>query len=588
MTWCMIAMTSCEKLDFNKFVIGNPYTGLYQGKECVIIIDYAEEGNIKGRFYLDNDNMINSPISFSTNLKKNGKGKLWIKDVEKELRKVKVEEGRAEGEIDKMQFSLNLYHEPDLHFNPQFIEPCYEVTVEHSRVYAKNVEGFWSSFPDTGESFVSIYREKISDLLVKEKLDLDMDLYYPKVLVKGNSRPLLVLIHGGAFYNGDKKDIGYPQLGMYFAERGYVVASINYRLGYLPIGSDVNRAGYRALQDAHASICYLIHNANEFGIDTTNIFTAGTSAGAITALNLAFMREENRPDDTREGGTIRWVNSTLSKVRKVIRRVGGYLGFNLDFDYQQALEDLGKDLGLDTDLGPIDLVSDTLSRPFHIKGVVNMWGAVHSLEMLKNSKQTDILSFHGDSDRIVPYIYGFPFDHVFEDAANSIFDKAPKAISDLGRDFIDKGKPFNEWAFTPLHGSSQIHDKAISLGLHSKLLTVYGGIHSLHQVDFETLSVFFYDTILPEMNRFLYETLVGNKPVRLEHAGSWVEALNTDNVDELHWQVDGGVVINGQGEFKKKILLFGDASRHNVIVGGKYKNGIEFCLSIPENELDAK
>jgi acetyl esterase/lipase len=91
-------------------------------------------------------------------------------------------------------------------------------------------------------------------------------------------------------------------MGHYFAERGYVVASINYRLGFFPLAPSVDRAGYRALQDAHAAVCYLIANADEFGIDTSNIFAAGTSAGAITALNLAFMEEKNRPESTKENG----------------------------------------------------------------------------------------------------------------------------------------------------------------------------------------------------------------------------------------------------------------------------------------------
>ena len=60
---------------------------------------------------------------------------------------------------------------------------------------------------------------------------LDMDLYKP--LGDGNTcRPLLVLVHGGAFVVGTKEDGNMVSLAREMASRGYVVASINYRLGW--------------------------------------------------------------------------------------------------------------------------------------------------------------------------------------------------------------------------------------------------------------------------------------------------------------------------------------------------------------------
>ena len=320
----------------------------------------------------------------------------------------------------------------------------------------------------------------------------------------------------------------------------------------------MDRAGYRALQDAHAATCYLISKADEYGIDTTKIFAAGASAGAITALNLAFMRDKDRPESTRHGGFFGGMLSTLSSNLTV-------------FD----------DLGFDFDLGPINSLSGSFSSPFRIKAVVNMWGAVHSLEILNNSVQTDILSFHGDADRIVPYSSGYPFNHVLEPHVDSLLSSSPKLIQSIGRKLLDNGKPFNEWAFNPLCGSFLIHNKAKSLGLRSELISVKGGKHSMHLDKNKTLSVFFNDTILPKTTRFLCEEMVGGKTVRLIHTGSWVTALDTDNASELHWQVEGGAVINKIGDNRVKVLLFGDAPRHNVRVGGKYKNGIEFRESLP-------
>lgn len=576
---CLAVLTSCDNVDFSQLETDRPYTGLYQGKDCVVLIDQAEEGNLKGRVYLDDGSTVISPIAFTSNLKKDGKGELFIKNQEKILNKVRVDEGKVEGNLDETPFSLSLCQETDFPFKAQYMESCYDIVVEQGRIYAKNVEGYWSSYPDTGESFGKIYLKRSPSLVIKKGLNLDMDLYYPKEPIRDERRPLLILIHGGAFFNGDKQDLGFPELGRHFAERGYVVASINYRLGFMLLGADADRAGYRALQDAHAAVCYLMENADEFGIDTTKIFAAGTSAGAITALNLAFMCEEKRPEITKKGGIIGETSTVFSRCFHVLQ--GGMQLFHIGKGMGE-LQVFSK-LGLDTDLGPINMVSDSLSRPFQIKAVVNMWGAVHALDILTDS-QTDILSFHGDADRIVPYSYGYPFNHVLEPYVDSVLTSFPKLlqpVANMGRYVLKNGRPFNEWAFNPIYGSSQIHDKATSLGLHSELVTVEGGGHSLHLDDNNTLSVFFNDTIVPKMTQFLYEEVVEGKQVRLQHAGLWIEALDMDNVAELHWQVEGGAVVDKQGSNKIKVLLFSDAPSHSVMAGGKYKNGVEFKVSVP-------
>ena len=568
---CLAMLVSCGKVDFDKIETGKPYIGLYQGRECVVVINHAEAGNVAGQMYLDEGKMIAMPIPFSSDLKNSGKGKLWIQGEKKSIGKIVVKGDTIQGELDKEAFSLILHGEPELSFKAQYLEPYYGATVKKGVVYAKHVKGFWSSYPDTkGETFLNIYLERANRLVNKEDLNLDLDLYCPKEKQQGMLRPLLILIHGGAFYNGDKQDIGFPEMGRHFAQRGYVVASINYRLGFAPLAADVDRAGYRALQDAHAAVCYLLSKAKEYGIDTTKIYAAGVSAGAITALNLAFMRDEDRPDATRNGGALGWMSSTLTNGSQLLKTCAKFFG--LDFDLEKEC----KELGLISDLGPIDAVSGSLSRPFQIKAVVNMWGAVHSLEMLEHSPKTDILSFHGDADRIVPFAYGYPFKNVLESYVDSLIMGLPKPIkyfAEMGRNVYGKGKPFNEWAFNPVHGSAQIHEKAKK---HSEFHAVEGGKHSLHQVDYKTLSAYFNDTILPATTRFLCRETVGGKMVRLAEKGSWVEALDASNVAEIHWQVKGGVVISKQGDKRVKVLLFGDAPTRAIIAGGKYHSGAEF------------
>lgn len=466
-------------------------------------------------------------------------------------------------------------------FKPMYKEPLYDVAVEQGRVYAHNVKGHWSTYPDTGEDFGDIYINKVKDLAFEKDLDLDMDIYYPKEPVGQMRRPLLLLIHGGAFYNGDKQDLGYPEMGHHFAERGYVVASINYRLGFKPLAPDVDRAGYRALQDAHGAVCYLIENADEFGIDTTRIFAAGTSAGAITALNLAFMREENRPESTRKDGVKGWISTATETVVSWLDKGLQAIGSLFNRDWSINGEDFCESLGLDSDLGPINAVSGFNDRPFKIKAVVNMWGAVHDLSMLKNSTETSILSFHGDADRIVPYDYGYPFDQVLDPYVDEVIYNLPGSMmgmADWMRKWVTSGRPVNEWAFNPMYGSKAIHDKATALGMRNEFHTLEGGGHSLHVDEYrEDLSDYYEDVILPNMTRFLCEEMADGPLVQVvEESDGWFRATCMDNVAELHWVVEGGKIAKKDSDDHVKVNFYDDVSQHSVTACGRYKNGVEF------------
>ncbi len=361
----------------------------------------------------------------------------------------------------------------------------------------------------------------------------------------------------------------------------YVVASINYRLGFKPLAPDVDRAGYRALQDAHAAVCYLMENADEFSIDTTRIFAAGTSAGAITALNLAFMQEKKRPVSTRNDGVKGWISSATETivgwVDKALQAVGNL--FNQDWGID--VEDFCKSLGIDSDLGPINAISGPQDRPFKIKAVVNMWGAVHDLSMLKNSPETSILSFHGDADRIVPYDYGYPFDQVLDPYVDDVIYNLPGYMMGMAqwmREWVTSGRPINEWAFNPMYGSKAIHDKATSLGMRSVLHTMEGGGHSLHLDEYRTdLSDYYETVILPEMTRFLCEEMAGGPLVKVvEDGDGWYKAEGLDNVAEFHWVVEGGRVVKKDGKDRVKVRFNEEASCRSVTACGRYLNGVEF------------
>lgn len=116
-----------------------------------------------------------------------------------------------------------------------------------------------------------------------------LDLYQPS----GDAiplRPAIVWIHGGYFISGDKTDSNLVELATRFAKRGYVTVSINYRLRNQTTSTiDTASAANDAMEDAQAAVRWLRKNASTYGIDPAKIVIAGSSAGAITTLDAAYM-----------------------------------------------------------------------------------------------------------------------------------------------------------------------------------------------------------------------------------------------------------------------------------------------------------
>jgi para-nitrobenzyl esterase len=123
-------------------------------------------------------------------------------------------------------------------------------------------------------------------------INLDVDIYQPS----GDSfarRPLMIFAFGGSFVSGVRQSPDLVYLCTAFSERGYVCASIDYRLGYYGSGTDTNlfQAMIRGIQDMKAAIRFFYKDAatvNKYHIDTNQIFVGGVSAGAFIALNEAY------------------------------------------------------------------------------------------------------------------------------------------------------------------------------------------------------------------------------------------------------------------------------------------------------------
>ncbi len=160
-----------------------------------------------------------------------------------------------------------------------------------------------------------------------ETINLKLDLYQP-IGVNGKS-PLIIFIHGGSFTQGSKEAAYAVEISSKLAQRGAVVANINYRLeqksalkyvkgrwvrtdDVTPIHNDqrftelvklaqqANELGYfeypngviSALEDTLYAYDFLLENASVYKIDAQRIGVWGVSAGAVTASHFAYILDD--------------------------------------------------------------------------------------------------------------------------------------------------------------------------------------------------------------------------------------------------------------------------------------------------------
>lgn len=102
---------------------------------------------------------------------------------------------------------------------------------------------------------------------------LQLDIYRPKD-IKGPV-PLLVFIHGGAWKSGKRSD--YLVYLIAFAKRGYITATVSYRL--------LEDSPYPACaEDIKDAVKWFISNCEKYGYDPDRIALIGGSAGGHLAM----------------------------------------------------------------------------------------------------------------------------------------------------------------------------------------------------------------------------------------------------------------------------------------------------------------
>ena len=212
-----------------------------------------------------------------------------------------------------------------------------------------------------------------------------MDIYTPKGDTE-KKRAAVIVSHGGAMVAGAKDDT--DQLSVTYcdslAARGFVTASMEYRLGVTMEGSGLNysidsvdfaRAVYRGVQDINAVVRYMRKNADKLGIDPNKIYLVGNSAGAILSLeNIYTSKETDFPNYIQKKNT--------------------------------------------PDLGSLNTYGEQ-GVDSHANGAVALWGAVHNPNIIGDNK-TPVFLVHGTDDETVLFKTGRPLANANKMIANML------------------------------------------------------------------------------------------------------------------------------------------------------------------------
>ncbi len=203
--------------------------------------------------------------------------------------------------------------------------------------------------------------------------DLYMDIYEPAGDTL-SQRPVVVLAFGGSFILGSRQDL--DNTCRYYAERGYVAVTIDYRLYdklALPSANDMIDVVVKAVSDMKAAVRYLREDAatnNFYRIDTSLIFVGGISAGGIVANHTAYLDSTDNYDST---------------IANAISANGGWEG-NSSSNYQYSSA---------------------------VQGVINFSGALRTADYI-DANDPPLFSAHDDDDGTVPYgvgsasVFGLP------------------------------------------------------------------------------------------------------------------------------------------------------------------------------------
>lgn len=252
-----------------------------------------------------------------------------------------------------------------------------------------------------------------------------LDLYKP-IGNPDTKRPLVVFVHGGSWLGGCKDDpSGIVPMLHQFAGRGYVVASINYRLGwhkanyvldpvagfqpsfwpepyrsfYAADSAEIKRANYRGMQDVKGAIRFLKGRAELDSVCVDKVFLGGESAGGFISLAAAFVDQASKKPAVC--GALPPAPPPYSKTLNMTALNCGAQVYTAD---SLAL--------LRPDLGPVEGDLNLNGHDASVKGVANFFGGVpheaFALDWFQGNNLPSVYQYHQTCDGIVLFGRGKP------------------------------------------------------------------------------------------------------------------------------------------------------------------------------------
>ena len=168
----------------------------------------------------------------------------------------------------------------------------------------------------------------------RDTCDLYLDVYNPAkgsiTKLNGREKPTIVFMFGGGFIRGSRDDESYNSWFKMLTDNGYRVISIDYRLGLK--GSDkvgiaqvnvLDKAIHIAVEDLFSATNFIIDNADQLGVDASNIVVSGSSAGAITVMQAEYEIANNTswasvlPQGFNYAGVMSFSGAILSRKGKI-------------------------------------------------------------------------------------------------------------------------------------------------------------------------------------------------------------------------------------------------------------------------------
>ncbi|MBH83757.1 MAG: hypothetical protein CMP70_03680 [Flavobacteriales bacterium] len=297
---------------------------------------------------------------------------------------------------------------------------------------------------------------------------LEMDIYTP-LNDTANNRPLLIFAHGGVYIEGDKNSNTMVTLCEEFAKRGYVTASIRYRLTNLQSLLSANsynifsQTVVNSISDMKSAVRYfrkdVFNNNNTFGINPDLIFVGGYSAGAVTAAHLSVIDEGEVPDE--------------------------FLPF---FDESGGIEGNSGNLGFSSE----------------VSGAILLAGAINTTNFL-DENDPPIVSVHSTDDNTIDYECASP-------------------LANLGISLLD---------LPVLCGSGKIHDELDNIGVLNDLYTFSFGGHSAPIINLEGTVIPFISDFLYDLICQFTNVNVEELPLLSVYPNPCQNYINVENMNKI-------------------------------------------------------